>query len=64
MTTYTITWRDRQDTPRKLTVHSMRAAQLLMRNVESSGFYDVRLTTNRRTFNTVVIALDGQPRKV
>ena len=64
MTTYTVSWRDRQDTPRKLTVHSLRAAHLLMTNVESSGFYDVRLTSNRRTFNTVVIKLDGQPVKL
>jgi hypothetical protein len=64
MTTYTVSWRDRDDTGHKITVHSIRAAQLLLTNVQRTGFYDIRLTRNQRTFNTIVIALDGQPRKV
>jgi hypothetical protein len=64
MITYTVSWRDRGDNPRKVTVHSMRAAQLLAENVTSAGFYEVRLISNRRTFNTIVIKLDGQPVKL
>lgn len=63
MTTYTVSWRDRDDTGHKITVHSLRAAQLVMANV-SGTFYEVRLTRNTRSFNTVVLTLDGQPRKV
>lgn len=63
MKTYTASWTDERGDRRKLTVHSLRAAEMLLTNLTSAG-YDAHLTSNTRTFNTIIIKLDGQPVKL
>lgn len=57
MTDYRISW-IASGVRKSIKVHTLHAAKTLVETLDQQGAYDVVLTTNKTTFNEMVITFD------